>query len=397
MRIKIIDTNNLTKLLCFLIFLFGIYLCFIGGYGSDEDTLPMIYVFESRLYDGTFVTSRFTGNPVAEMGIGFLAHFFGSFSANLTTFIFFVFGCIFIYLALAKNKNDIFLFLLLCLSSQLLFFDNLEPIDYSWALFPFSIGLFLFSKKQLEWSILFFAISVGARINFLIFVIPAIFFFEIDDKISIFKRISLILITFFVSGLFYLPIWYDNSFGLDWITSARPTEQGIFGLFSRFSYKTFIAFGIIQSFIIFFVLFKSRTNLINFYKNRIIFIIILINLCLFFYIPAELSYLQPAIIFTYFFVIKYFKKNIIYTLIILNFISWIVNFDFLKIHYKTNIYGWGGDLCSAKEAISAELSFKIKPGAIKNYYQTRENIKCWAYNTDEERTKKILSGKPLKD
>ena len=49
----------------------GTYLQF--GYGSDEDTLPMIYVFESKLNTGTFVSSRFTGNPVAEIGIGFLA------------------------------------------------------------------------------------------------------------------------------------------------------------------------------------------------------------------------------------------------------------------------------------------------------------------------------------
>ena len=33
-----------------IIFL-GFYLCFIGGYGSDEDTLPMIYVFEAKLDD----------------------------------------------------------------------------------------------------------------------------------------------------------------------------------------------------------------------------------------------------------------------------------------------------------------------------------------------------------
>ena len=62
----------------------------IGGYGSDEDTLPMIYVFESRLIDGTFVTSRFTGNPVAEIGIGFLSHYFGSKIVNLVTFSFFL-------------------------------------------------------------------------------------------------------------------------------------------------------------------------------------------------------------------------------------------------------------------------------------------------------------------
>ena len=63
------------NLILIVIIIYGFYLCLIGGYGSDEDTLPMIYVFESRLIDGTFVTSRFTGNPVAEIGIGFLSHF----------------------------------------------------------------------------------------------------------------------------------------------------------------------------------------------------------------------------------------------------------------------------------------------------------------------------------
>ena len=70
------------------IILFGFYLCLIGGYGSDEDTLPMLYVFEARLADGRFVTSRFTSYPIPEIGIGFLSYFFGSFAANSATFLF---------------------------------------------------------------------------------------------------------------------------------------------------------------------------------------------------------------------------------------------------------------------------------------------------------------------
>ena len=58
-----------------LIFLsLAIYLSFIGGYGSDEDTLLMIYVFESKLFTGKFVSSRFTEISV-EIGIGFLSYF----------------------------------------------------------------------------------------------------------------------------------------------------------------------------------------------------------------------------------------------------------------------------------------------------------------------------------
>ena len=76
----------------FLIVVVGIYFCFIGGYGSDEDTLPMIYVFEAKLHDGRFVSSRFTGNPVAELGFGFLSYFFGSWASNLSTYLFLLLG-----------------------------------------------------------------------------------------------------------------------------------------------------------------------------------------------------------------------------------------------------------------------------------------------------------------
>ena len=77
---------------------------------SDEDTMPMIYVFESKLASGVFVTSRFTGNPVAEIGIGFLAYFFGSWAANLMTFILLVFGLLLFYNSFEKKKKNYYYF-----------------------------------------------------------------------------------------------------------------------------------------------------------------------------------------------------------------------------------------------------------------------------------------------
>ena len=130
------------------IILLGFYLCFIGGYGSDEDTLPMIYVFEAKLYGGRFVSSRYTGNPLAELGIGFLSHFFGSFAANLFTYIFLLLGLMIFYFAFNKDKSleKLNFFIFLCLTSPILFFDNLEPVDYSWAFFFFSCGVFFKQK-----------------------------------------------------------------------------------------------------------------------------------------------------------------------------------------------------------------------------------------------------------
>ena len=255
------DQKYIKQISLYILIILGIYFCYIGGYGSDEDTLPMIYVFERRLSDGLFVTSRFTGNPIPEIGIGFLSYFFGSFAANTVTFVFFISGITLIYLSLSNDKN-IYLFLLLCLSNPTLFFDNLEPIDYSWALLPFSLGLYFLKKKKFELVVLFFALSIGSRINFLLFVFTVIFFMDFY-KLDVKRRLTIFLTSFIFGGLFYLPIWYESSFALDWLTSARPTDQGFLGLLARFIYKTTQSFGYIQFCILLITLLTSKLLLLN--------------------------------------------------------------------------------------------------------------------------------------
>lgn len=382
------NKNQIYLILISILIIFGLYLCFIGGYGSDEDTLPMIYVFEARLADGRFVSSRFTSYPIPEIGLGFLSYFLGSWAANTTTFIFHLIGLVFIFLAFEDKfeLNKFYLFFLLSLSSPILFFENLEPMDYSWAFLFFSIGLYFYSKKIFEIAVLGFAFAVGCRLNFIIFVVLAIFFYRHSIKINYQKKIIIFLCSFISSGLFYLPVWFDNSFGLNWITAARPIEQGILGLFSRFTYKTWLAFGLIQFLILiysFYKLYRSSTEL---NKQRVFIILIISNLLLFFYIPAELSYLQPAIIFTYLVLVKTLNKKLISILIFLNFISWTINFQILQIEYKDN------SVCAPKHAIAASFKFNILDGAVKNFFESRKMIECWI-NDSTERGKRILKGK----
>ena len=376
----------LLSFLTLSILLFGFYLCFIGGYGSDEDTLPMIGAFEARLADGTFVSSRFTSYPIPEIGIGFLSHFFGSFAANSVTFLFNILGLLFIYFTFQKKLSfqHLNLFLILSLTSPILFFENLEPMDYSWAFLFFSLGCFFFSKKIFELAILGFGFAIGCRINFIIFIILFIYLYNLNENMSLQKRSLIFLNTFIIGGLFYLPIWYDNSFGLNWITSSRPIEQGIFGLTARFGYKSIMTFGLIQLILILYFLTKIKIN-----KNsdlRLLIILTISNLGLFLYIPAEKSYLQPAIIFLNLVLINKFKKNIIVFIILLNFVSWFVSYDFLKIEHKDNF------ICAPKHAINASFKFNFSKGALYNFLDTRNNIACWV-NANTKRGKRILEGK----
>ena len=383
--------NNITKkyflnftILSFI--LFGFYLCYIGGYGSDEDTLPMIHVFETRLASGIFVSSRFTSYPIPEIGIGFLSYFFGSFVVNSVTYLFHLIGLFLIFFSFQKkiDLNKLKLFLILSLSSPVLFFENLEPMDYSWAFLFFSIGAFFFSKRIFELSVLGFGFAIGCRINFIIFVLIFIYFFYFNEKINFKKRSLLFLNTFVIGGLFYLPVWFDNSFNLSWITAARPIEQGFFGLFARFSYKSIMTFGIIQFLLILYYLIKFKYHKEQ--NSKLLIFLTISNFVLFFYIPAEKSYLQPAIIFLNLILIEKLSKYFLIILIILNLLSWVVSYDFLKIKYKDK------SKCAPKNAISASFEFTFTKGAVREFYDTRELILCWV-NTDTERGKRIVEGK----
>ena len=392
MKLKILNNLKLELVIIFSLIIFGIYLSAVSGYGSDEDTLPMIGVFEAIAGGGNLMASRFTPYPVAELGIGFLSYNFGSAVANIVTFFFMIIGIIFFYYGVAKKvdyKNLIF-FLLLCLSSPVLFFDNLEPIDYSWAFLPLAFGIFSLRKNYWDLAIVLFGISIGTRIYFLAFVLMIIYFYDYSPKITIKRKMILFLSSFFIGGLFYLPIWFEHGFGLSWLTAVTPNDQGIFGLIARFFYKTAMTFSIITFLILIIFFIKRFNNKIKFEKSKLIISIILMNLLIFVSIPAELSYLQPMLIAFYYFIITNFTKKILYVIIIAQFISWVVEINPLEIKYI------GKNKCDNIQATSAKIKFTIIKGRYFQFINSRDQINCWIKD-DSIRSKRILEGKALKN
>ncbi len=381
---------NLNNFLLLLLISGAILFSFLGGYGSDEDTLALIGAYESMLGGGKLMASRFTPYPVAELGIGFLSYQFGSWSVNLLTFIFMFLSAIFFYLGIdikIKNKSIIF-FLILVLSNPVLYFDNLEPIDYSWALLPMCIGLYFLKKKYYEIAIIFFGISIGTRIYFFLFLIPIIFLFSGSYKISLNRKILIFLGSFFIGGLFYLPFWFESGFSLHWLTAATPYDQGLIGIVSRFFYKIIMSFSFLTFFCLIFLIYLHLKKINNLNYSKILTGIILINLVIFLFIPAELSYLQPLLLAFYLLIFLNFKKNFLYIIICFHFFSWVIELQPLKINYKSN------DICNNVEAVSANINPTLQKGRLFQYINTRDKIKCWI--KDPIRGEKILKGKALK-
>lgn len=382
-------TNTFAKTIFSLFLVLGIYLCFIGGYGSDEDTLPMIGTFINFL-NGNFMTSRFTGYPVAEFIIGFFSYHFGSTSINILIFTFFIIGSAIFYNSTQKvyNLNKTIFFLILLLSNPILFFDNLEPVDYSISFFFFSLGYYFFVKNKIELAVLFFGICIGTRINFAPFVLLLIYFNNSKFYNDNYRKLTIILVSIFIGCLFYLPVWIHSSLGFDWLRAGRPTG-GMIDYLARFLYKIIISVGILQLILIIYLIYKKKFE--NKYKKKDNFIIYLIiaNLLIFLYIPAELSYLQPLLIFYYYLFFKYFNKKYIILLILINLSSWFFEIKPLKIIHKYN------DICDPIVATDLEFKPNLVKGYLFQYLDNRKKISCWI-DENSEYGKKILNGGALK-
>ena len=108
------------------------------------------------------------------------------------------------------------------------------------------------------------------------------------------------------------------------------------------------------------------------------------------WLPAELSYLQLAIIFVYFFLIKYSQKKLIYLILVFNFATWIVNPQFIDIEYREM-----KNLCSPKQAIDAKINFHLDKGYFFNYLETRKMINCFAPG-NSERNVRVRQGLSIK-
>lgn len=383
--------NSINYLLFFSLAFYGIYLAYIGGYGSDEDTLPLIGAYESMMSGNKLMASRFTPYPVAELGIGFLSYNFGSAVTNIITFSFIIFGVIFFYFAIIDKyeKSEILLFLILCLSNPILYFENLEPMDYSWAFLPLAIGAFALKKNYFELAIILFGISIGTRIYFLVFVFIIVLFFNYKKEISTNRKLLFFILSWFVGGLFYLPIWFENGFALNWLTAVTPNDQGILGLIARFFYKIVMSFSVLSVITISLLFFLYYIKVKKIKTNKVLVGLIISNLLIFFFIPAEMSYLQPLIISFFLITVINLQQSYIYIAILINFFSWFIEIEPLNISYLNK------DKCNNVQAVSAEIDIKFKSGRLYEFLDSRDKIKCWI-NLDTTRGKKILEGKALK-
>lgn len=417
MNLRRFSLNGLALLtVCFCLFSFGLHLSLTGGYGSDNDAYGLLSSFLSIYLDGDYAPSRFTGYPLAELIVGFLALKGGYKLSSSISYIAYISSLPLIYYGFryhfsASRKAHTFLwFFIFCCLNGTLFFDNVQTMDYSWALFFLGLGIFLdsFGGENIfsSLSLLCLSCSIGCRPNFAIFALLVVFFgSNFSQKLNKRRLVTSCLsslIVLFVASLFYWPIWFDHSFGLEWITVAK--EPFVFTkVISRFLYKALYSVGfLVCFFILFWVTLKlskmkvdqlqiSRLKKI-FRENRLPLVLSFSNLMLFLWAPIDYSYLQVFLVVTFYFSAMYGECVFKILISLLLFFEWFVVFT--PIDYKSSsqffLWRFNSD-CSGgprgEGVIDQDRKLTIQPGPGR-YLQYRASRfiggNCWGKDVVEK-------------
>lgn len=390
-------------------------------YGGDLDTYSMLSSYLGVLHSGVYSASRFTGYPVAEIGLGFLAWLGGAGLSNLVTFLLYV-GSVLLFPFCLSEKPDFIRYLAyaaLALTSPVLVFDNIQSMDYSWGLFFWVLASFVVKKfGSREMFIVFMALAIGSRPSFALFAPVSIYgqrFF--GGGLSIQKklfdwRLSLLFSSLFAGSLFYLPNWFIHKFSVSWITAASSDFMGLHGIIARIVYKGILSIGFLQAIILLvslgltiFVSHASPRSLRSsqssqrfWLDNRFLAGVMLINVVIFIRIPHEVSYLQPFLLaFFWLLSLAYSQTrlSLLILLVLINLTNWFVQPEVLSIRYKDS------SLCGAKQAVSATPSLAWKPGRLYQFeVSERQKVPCYlsGFNAlgGPSFAKAVATGRPIR-
>lgn len=283
------------------------------GYGPDNDTYLMLRTWQVLLSEHRYDPSRFQGSVVPELLLGAAAWAGGPLLSNLA-----VLACTLCALAALWGlmseldpKSDSRILALATLAASGPFLTvGASSMDYMPALALFVGGLWLMTRGEDVAGVLLVGASAGARISYAgaeLLAIPAVLaarYARDGQKPPLGRLVQYPLAAFVVSGLFYLPVWFEHGLRLDFLSSSRPVGQGIGGLAVRFAYKVYLYFGLTglmgAAIGLAMDVRRPRGATPDGASRRLLILCALLvafHLALFFYIPVDVCYLIPAMAF----------------------------------------------------------------------------------------------------
>jgi hypothetical protein len=372
--------TNLYNIYFILMLFFTFYIfCSLWGYGNDNDTYALISSGKQLLNNFQYKPSRFQGNLIPEIVIGFTSKYGGFIFSNFISVLLGIFSLYILFkllLFITTNSNSLFIITIIGLNPFFIIAAT-STMDYIYAVFFLLFGFYLLITRKYLLSSIILSFALSSRLSniFIILITYFFLFLNLTKK----EKVKL-----FISGLFnllitlllYLPVYFYSSNSFSFLNYSIGNWNYI-QYAIRFIYKNIAIFGLVIFLIIYYrlIILIYNSNF-HFLKNsKVILFIFTINIIqelLFLKIPLEISYLLPNFIVL---VILYslLEKKITfkYCILFISFFNLFINIDFLKIKH---------DLGST-EAESASIGLYFKKGILIEDLINRSKSESYYQNT----------------
>lgn len=382
-RFRAIHTTNIYWVLGILFI--GYSLLALAGYGNDDDTYRMLNTWNTLIYEGRYVPSRYQGNLIPELTIGLAAQIGGAFLANLVSAVLSVASLYLFYRLLLQITTPTIaaLSVLAIGSNPYWIITSGTSMDYVYGAFFFVAGLFLLLKRQAIGAGVLFGAAVCSRLTYgpmgaIAFLLSFVY---AQDFRSRRQAIQGFVVFLLATASFYLPVFFASGMTLSFLGIGPDASGGFIGIIARFIYKNIYFWGFPAFMVLLVFLFQERHSLIrkvttnplrNTHIDKLLFHgavwNVIYNEIMFFRLPHEYAYLIP-ILFSVVYLIatatKISKARYLGLLIGLQLLHGLVfNFDVLQTYQ---------DDPNPKtiHSDSAKVHFSIKEGIVVRDLQWR--------------------------
>lgn len=349
-----------------------------NGYGDNLDNYRMLRSWQQMVLHGLYQPSRFQGNLPSELALGFGASQLGPLGTSLISALASLASLFMAWRLLGKlTDRRIAAWALLPVAvNPYWVLASCTAMDYVHPLPFYLLGVYLLIERRSHLAVLALGLAAGIRISFLPLGLLSLgwsFALERDRtqrRVWIEAALAFVVIT----GLIYVPAWISAHLGLSFLGSDRPTSQGLFGMLARWLYKSAYLYGLVGALIVVAIVvsvarmgWQWRRGAGDAWvrsscERRVLVAataLIAFHIALFFYIPARVQYLLPALLgFAALCAVWRVPRSVLLGLALAQFSYWFVSFDLLQVQYASH------DPCSGVHATHARLAPHLGPGVL---------------------------------
>jgi hypothetical protein len=342
-------------------------------YGDNQNNYAMLRSWQEMVANGAYVPSRFQGNLLSELLIGYLAAVAGPIGSNALSLALSVLSLAMAYALLRKVASDrlkIGLALSTVAINPYWVKASITSMDYTHPIPFFLAGILLTQRRIPIIAAICFAIAGGMRISYVPLGLAALLaatFFEAH------RSQKQVLIQAFVAYLvilclIYFPAFLSAHLRFTFLGSARPTENGIGGLLARWAYKQLYLYGLLGTVIVWASVSYPFTRVNNDKRKlvgvertyyRICLALAAFHLLLFLYIPVRVEYLLPILLaMAGVFVVTDVPRTLLVALILAEGLYWFSSIDLLEVRRTESA------ACAAIHGVGARFAPHVSQGVL---------------------------------